>query len=308
MKNVLLLLAFLFIVFASACKKDPTPKYSYRLTEIVESRENINDIKIIFFYEGDRIVGWKDIDGTGSEFYVGIDYLSDNVVEFGFYLTDTTNSEIVDKIVYSFNGELIVKIEEFEKNGEAFVLSKRTSYEYNQNGDVKEKVSSYFVDSVETFFYKDIYSYNENLLAEMIKYQYFQESWRESTKISYQYGSGLLTSSVLYGYGNDIWNPYYKDEFVYSGNDGAKAIVTEINKYGFVDVDNWDLMLTTTYQYDNNENMIREVVSTSSTDNYTINYTYEAKSGNLWLFNFIKEYGYPNPIYSAKPISLFNRL
>jgi len=308
MKRVLLLFAIVSILFATACKKDnndPEPKYGYRLTKMTQLREGLNDLNIVFSYEDDRIVGWEDIDGAGSEFDVTINYLENNVVEIDFY-SDTNSSIIHQKMNYTFNGELIVKLENYYKKDEGLVLNDKTVYSYNQNGDVTETIESEFLYGVETFSYKTIYKYNGSQLNETIKYQWFQEEWRNNLKISYQYNNGLLVSSVFYVFLNEVWNTYHKDEFTYLANDNLKLSVSEIKRYLFVSEDDWEWFLTRTYQYDNDGNMTEEGVTTSSNDNYKIIFKYEEKPGNLWIFKFNDEYGYPKSIYGPKQNALFS--
>ena len=300
MKKILFLLAILFIIIGSSCNKnnnDPEPKYKFRLTKFVTSREGLNDMSIDFRYEGDQVTGWKDTDGAGTEFNVMFKYLENNVVETTF--VDSNNVESGDKFVYTFNGELLEKFERYNKVDGEFVLLEKTTYQYNQNGDVTETIKSSFIGGIEQQETKNVFSYDNNLLAEVIDHYWIQNTWKKTLKKNFHYENGLLVLLTGDALDNNAWVPFYKDEFTYPSDDeGVK--VSEISKYVFISEDNWSWLTTNAYQYDNNGNMISEEVTSSSNDNWTYTYTYEEKSGNLWLFNINKEYGYPQPFYKSK--------
>ena len=42
---------------------------------------------------------------------------------------------------------------------------------------------------------------------------------------------------------------------------------------------------------------------TTATSSSNDNYTYEKKSGHLWLFNLNAEYGYPQPFYRSQTLA-----
>ena len=297
MKNLSIIFVFLFVLLIGACKKsdnNPESKYNYRLANLAQLIDDDVSFSVDFLYDGDRVIGWKEIDGSGSEFSVDVNYLENNVVEFD--ISEDIDGAVTEKMIYTFSNDLVEKVEELSKEDAEFVLDYLTTYNYNQNGDVTEIVESYFVDGTEQLQDKEIYSYNNDVLTETINYQWYNEAWRESTKVVYHYENGQLVNSDSYGYGNDIWNPYYKEEFVYLANGGSTPKVEKIYKYDFIGVDDWELVLTTTYQYDGNGNITLEE-KTYSNQNVATSYTYDEKSGNLWLFGFNYTYGYPNPIY-----------
>lgn len=298
MKNTLLFLAFLFIVLASACKKDskdPEPLQGFRLTEMVWSVEGTNDDIINFSYNDDKVSGWTS-DSTSK---VDVIYSGTDVVEFIVSEQDSSNRVVEMKMVYTFSDMKIQKIEGFDFDGNELILLNRTTYQYN-NGNVIEELTSYFHEGNATFLSKKVYSYSGNLLDEYISYQFYEESWRESTKVDYQYENDRLKLSITSGYGNDIWNPYYKDEFNY---EGGKVI--DIKTYNYVEDELWTLSNSIVYNYDNDGNMINAEESSQSGNTYTISYTYEVGLGNLSLFNFDSEYGYPHSVYDPKPKSFF---
>jgi len=307
MKRALILFAIATILFATACKKDnndPEPKYNYRLTKMTEMREGLNDLNITFLYEDDRIVGWEDIDGAGSEFDVKINYLENNVVETVRY-SDVGSTIISEKINYTFKGELIVKVEDYLKKDGSLTLNNQTIYSYNQNGDVIETVQSEFIDGVEMPLHKTINNYDKGTLSETINYQWIQEKWGKFSKTSYQYEGSLLILSVYYAFSNEAWIPFYKEEFMRAVNENEELYISKVKQSLFVSEDEWDWFLTRTYQYDNNRNIRVEEVTSSSSNNYKTVYTYEEKPGNLWIFKFNNTYGYPNPFYEPQQDILF---
>jgi len=307
MKNILIYLALAVILIVSGCEKDkkddPLPTHGFRLIEIGYSGENVIDDDIIFTYENDKVTGWTDKDFDNRDFEVEITYPTDNTVEF--VIIDVMDSIVEPdlKMIYTFDNDHITMVQGYYFAGTQFVADYKTQYTYNADGNILNVIYYEIEEGIEEPSNKYVYSYNGDLLIENINSQYTGVSWEASIKNTYQYTDNLLsTTTTSYSY-NNIWSEVNKDEFIYNG-----AEVVQIKTYTSTYDSLWLETSTVDYSYDTDGNMIAATEASTSGETYTESYIYEAKQGNLSVFDFNEEYGHPNPIYNPQlPTSLIHR-
>ncbi len=295
MKNIFYL-ALLTLLIAGGCKTEendnPIPIYGYRLLELAFSYDSTVYESVSFSYNSDKVSGWMGVNPENNEYMVDAVYPNDNIAEFIISVLRNGTWSVDEKVVYTFAHNRIHFRDNYSFVDNEFVLSHKSIYQHNSDGNIIEKMDSYFVENQEILSYKQTFSFNGNLLANSYYFNYNDESWSETLRIVYQYDIDVLVSSITSAFSNNSWNEFYKNEFYYNGENVTKIMY--YNSSGDV----WELNTIISYTYDNKGNMIlTEESSHSGSTLYIANYTYEAKLGNLSIFDFDSEYGFPNPIY-----------
>lgn len=300
MKKTLIYFTLAFVVMATSCKKDNNngedPLHGFRLTQLEWVEDGIVDETIFFSYEGDKVSGWMNGDEGNAENKADANYPDDNTAEFISYEKDDDVWTKDFKMEYTFNDGRVVLLQDYNFDGNEFVLSYKTTFQYNGNGDIVESVDSQFPEGNETLSHKQTFSYDGVKRVESLRYHYHEGSWVANSKLAHQYENDRLISSIFSYFSNNIWNQYYKDEFKYEENR-----VSAIDGYEFSDGTTWTLDCTTTFFYDSDGNMTKAEDVSSDGNIYIENFVYEQKPGNLSIFGFEDNYGYPNPIYNPAP-------
>ncbi|MFK5855038.1 MAG: hypothetical protein QM503_02830 [Bacteroidota bacterium] len=302
MKNLLIYLMLATILIVTGCKKDNNdnhePEYEYRLIELTSSTQRSNEDIVIFTYnDSDKVSSWLGIYDGVEEYKAEVVYPNENTVEFLLYDIFNGVNELEEKIVYTFdNNQNISMVMGYYSNGTQLIIDYKSTFFYNTDGNVIQTNYYEIDDGNEELSSKNDFTYNGSLLLEHTIFLYNGASLVPILKTTYNHDNGLLNNSIDSYFDNNEWNESNKNEFFYN-NDAVEVINSYTNSGGNA----WEISYTTNYTYDDDGNMVSSEEESSFGYSYLESYTYEQKSGNLSIFDFYNNYGYPNPIYNPNP-------
>lgn len=180
-----------------------------------------------------------------------------------------------------------------------WVLSVKSEYEYDDNGNIASKIDYYYVDNNWVLSVKSEYKYDTNVTLEL-SYNWTNNEWILNGKAESNYninGNPILES--YYFWVENTWKLYNKMEWKYDINDNVTLWA-----FYWWDNENNDLKLTQKleFKYDTKGNLTT-CEEYNWGDNYKCEYEYDNHDNlikcfnwilwdNTWLLNFKTEYQY----------------
>lgn len=292
-KEIFLGLLITFALFISCNNDDDDPiilATEYRISEVIYSDGSEEKWKVTFTYNNEQLtlINWYEMRDDNE----WADYRKEEFVYTGNKVTQTqSEKKDTDWTTYRIY-ELT-----FEND---LMIEKSAAYYYN--GTLQDNKSKYE------------YSYNGNMLSELIRY-YGTPIIKPSQKYEAIYTNNILTKLNYFSFSEGAWkNSYYRD-FTYSGDLLHEIIYTRVddstnsNKivYSYTGNlissmeqfiwrnDTWELYHTDNYLY-NSDNYLVEY----SYDDRKHVITYEEGKGNaynLLMDPYYKVFKYPYLLY-----------
>jgi len=168
----------------------------------------------------------------------------------------TTNLINDEKETFEYNADgNLTKYDKFIWHNPGYWrIDFRWEHQYDTNGNLIETVYSSNFNTLE-LKYKHEYVIVNNLIAEIIEYEYVNNNWKFDRKTTITYnGLGLKMEEIQYSYSNNQWEK--RIQFIYQYNTLSDPIHKLENSYYY---NQWNYVRHTEWVYDS---LDREVLNT----------------------------------------------
>ena len=178
---------------------------------------NAEDYKTVFGYTGNTISSCTDYSkSNGSwnkESFMEISgFNGDNPLETISHSYDNTGAEqSQSKTVYTYEGTLLKKMDEYNNNNGSWDLVGSTIYKYDSLGRIQQSN-----DTMNSWGHITTYTYNAGQMTESLTQSYSYGILANSNKTSYEYANNRLSASKFYYWIAGSWSQEGETQYDYN--------------------------------------------------------------------------------------------